>query len=205
MGKIYSFEGVVPVIHPETFVHPEAVIIGDVIIGAGCYIGPMASLRGDFGQIIIRDGANVQDSCTLHSFPGKGVMVEEDGHIGHGSILHGCLVGKKALVGMNAVIMDGAEIGEMSFVGANAFLKAGFIVPPKHIVAGNPGKIIRELKEKEINWKAAGTKIYQSLAQRSKKGLKLTKPLTETDKNRKTISWESDFLKPLVETRDKQE
>ena len=201
MGRIYSFEGVVPVIHPDTFVHPEAVIIGDVIIGAGCYIGPFASLRGDFGQIIIGDGANVQDSCTLHAFPGQGVEIEKDGHVGHGAILHGCTVGICALIGMNAVVMDGAKIGEKAFVGANSFLKAGFIVPPRHIVAGNPGKIIRELKDEEINWKAAGTMIYQSLAKRSKISLERTEPLTEIDENRKKISWDDDFLKPLIESR----
>ncbi|MCP3921457.1 MAG: transferase hexapeptide repeat family protein [Desulfobacterales bacterium] len=201
MGKIYSFDGVIPVIHPDTFVHPEAVIIGDVVIGTGCYIGPCASLRGDFGQIVVGDGANIQDSCTLHSFPGKGVIVEDEGHVGHGSILHGCIVGRKALVGMNAVVMDGAEIGEQAFIGANAFLKAGFIVPPKHLVAGNPGKIIRELKEEEMNWKAAGTKIYQSLAIRSKSSLKRVEPLTELDEDRGKVSWDEEFLKPLLETR----
>lgn len=201
MGRIYSFEGVVPVIHPDTFVHPEAVIIGDVIVGAGCYIGPFASLRGDFGQIIIGDGANVQDSCTLHAFPGQGVEVKKDGHVGHGAILHGCTVGKYALIGMNAVVMDGAQIGEKAFVGANAFLKAGFIVPPQHIVAGNPGKIIRELKDEEVNWKAAGTMIYQSLAKRSKLSLERTEALTEIDEDRKKISWDDDFLKPLIESR----
>jgi phenylacetic acid degradation protein len=163
----YSYEGVVPVVDPAAFVHPTAVLIGDVIVGADCYVGPGASLRGDFGRIILKPGSNVQDNCVMHSFPGQDAVVEENGHVGHGAVLHGCVVGREALIGMNSVVMDGAEIGEGSFVGAMSFVRAGMIVPPKTLVAGVPAKIVRELQDKEMSWKANGTHQYQELAKRS--------------------------------------
>ena len=163
----YRFEAMIPVVDPTAFVHPTAVLIGDVIIGAGCYVGPGASLRGDFGRIILKPGSNVQDNCVMHSFPGQDAVVEENGHVGHGAILHGCVVGRDALIGMNAVVMDGAEIGEAAFVGAMSFVRAGMIVPPRTLVAGVPARIVRELQDKEMAWKANGTRQYQELARRS--------------------------------------
>jgi phenylacetic acid degradation protein len=158
---------VIPVVDPTAFVHPTAVLIGDVVVGAGCYVGAGAVLRGDFGRIILKDGSNLQDNCVAHSFPGQDAVVQENGHVGHGAVLHGCVVGREALVGMNAVVMDGAEIGEGSFVGAMSFVRAGMVVPPKTLVAGVPAKIVRELQDKEMAWKANGTHQYQELAKRS--------------------------------------
>ena len=147
---VYSLEGITPVVHPEAYVHETAVLIGDVIIGAGCYIGPNASLRGDFGHIIVKAGANVQDTCVMHSFPGKDCIVERDGHIGHGAVLHGCRIGTNAMVGMNAVVMDDAVIGESSIVAATAFVASGFECPPRSLVIGVPAKVKRELSDKEV-------------------------------------------------------
>lgn len=162
----YEFEGIRPVVDPTAYVHPTASLIGDVIIGAGCLIGPGASLRGDIGRLVVRRGANIQDNCILHCFPGKDVLVEEDGHIGHGAILHSCTIERNAIIGMHAVIMDDAVIGADSFVAALAFVKAGMQVPPRTLVAGIPAAIKRELSDKEIAWKTQGTQIYQNLARR---------------------------------------
>lgn len=191
MAKIYSIDSVIPVIDPSSFIHPDAVIIGDVIIGKHCYIGPTASLRGDFGQIIIADQANVQDGCVLHSYPRKAVVVEEGGHIGHGAILHGCHIGKNALVGMNAVVMDDAIIGDNALVAAMAFVKANFELPPNTLAAGMPAKIIRRLSDKEINWKRNGTQEYVDLAKRCLNSLKICQPLTEPETNRPCLQTKS--------------
>jgi phenylacetic acid degradation protein len=165
--KVWSVNGVTPVVDPTTYVHPSAVLIGDVIVGPGCYIGPTASLRGDFGRLEIRAGANLQDSCIMHGFPETDTVVEEDGHIGHGAILHGCVVQRNALVGMNAVVNDNAVIGESAIVAAMAFVKAGMVVPPRMLAAGVPAKVLRELTEQELNWKIQATRSYQQLAVRS--------------------------------------
>ncbi len=202
MAKIYSFEGVIPVIDPTAYIHPEAVIIGDVFIGPGCYVGPMASIRGDFGRIIVRKGSNIQDSCTLHSFPGKVLVVEEDGHIGHGAIVHGCYLKRGALIGMNAVVMDGSIVGEYSIVAANSFVKAGFEIPDRHLVAGTPARIVRELAESDINWKKKGTRLYQGLAIRSKNSVQPVEPLSEASEEREMVSWEDHKIKPLFETKN---
>ena len=165
--KVWAINGVVPVIDPSAFVHPSAVLIGDVIVGAGCYVGPAASLRGDFGRLELRAGSNVQDGCIMHGFPGTDTVVEEDGHIGHGAILHGCIVKRNALVGMNAVVNDSAEIGESAIVAAMAFVKAGMVVPPRTLAAGVPARIVRPLTEQEMEWKVEGTQSYQELTRRS--------------------------------------
>jgi phenylacetic acid degradation protein len=180
----YRFEDIIPVVDATAFVHPTAVLIGDVIIGARCYVGPGASLRGDFGRIILKDGSNVQDNCVMHSFPGQDAIVEEDGHVGHGVVLHGCVVGRGALVGMNAVVMDGAQIGEAAFVGAMTFVRAGMVVPPRTLVAGVPAKIVRELQDKEMAWKANGTRQYQELAKRSLETMRECEPLTAVEAGR---------------------
>lgn len=193
---VYSLEGITPVIHPEAFVHESAVLIGDVIIGANCYIGPHASLRGDFGRILVEDGANVQDTCVLHSFPGKDCIVESNGHIGHGAILHGCHIGTNAMVGMNAVVMDNAVIGESSIIGATALVAAGFQCPPGSLVIGAPAKIKRALSEEEIHWKSQGTLEYQQLAGRCRKSLKQTTALTRVEKDRARIKMRKYEFKP---------
>lgn len=162
----YSFEGVRPVVDPTAFVHPTASLIGDVTVGPGCLVGPGASLRGDLGRIVMEGGSNVQDNCTVHTFPGKDCVIREDGHVGHGAVLHGCTVGRNALVGMNAVVMDDAVVGENSFVAAMAFVKAGMAVPPNTLVGGVPATVIRMLTDEEIDWKTAGTIVYQRLARR---------------------------------------
>ena len=183
----YEFEGIRPVVDPTAYVHPTAVLIGDVIIGPRCLIGPGASLRGDLGRLIVKDGANVQDNCVLHCFPGKDVTIEADGHIGHGSVLHGCTIKRNALVGMNAVIMDDAVIGEDSFVAAMAFVKAGTEVPPHTLVGGIPAKVMRELTDDEIAWKSVGTRHYQHLARRYLATSAEVDPLTKVEPNRKRV------------------
>ena len=186
--RVYAIDGIVPVIDPSAYVHPSAVLIGDVIIGAGCYVGPCASLRGDFGRLILEAGANVQDTCVMHGFPGTDTVVEEDGHIGHGAVLHGCRVGRNALVGMNAVIMDNAVIGESSIIAACAFVKAGMEIPPRSLVAGMPAKVIRQVSEQEITWKIEGTRTYQDLVRRSRATLVETVALSAAEPDRKRIS-----------------
>ena len=165
--KVWSIDGVTPVVDPSSYVHPSAVLIGDVVVGGNCYIGPCASLRGDFGRIILEDGANVQDTCVMHGFPGTDTLIEIDGHIGHGAILHGCRVRRGALVGMNAVINDNAEIGEQAIVAAMAFVRAQMIVPPRTLVAGTPARIVRALTVQELAWKTEGTASYQDLTRRA--------------------------------------
>lgn len=196
MVKVYSIDGVTPVVHPSSFVHPSAVLIGDVIIGPGCYIGPCASLRGDFGRIIIGAGANVQDNCTIHGFPEHDTLIEDDGHIGHGAILHCCHIGRNAMVGMNAVIMDQAEIGESAIVASMAFVKAAMVVPPRCLVAGIPARIVRDLSAKEMAWKVTATALYQQLAQRSADSMQAVESLAEAEPGRKRIVLAQ--IKPLV-------
>ena len=192
----YSLEGITPVVHPDAFVHETAVLIGDVLIGADCYIGPHASLRGDFGRIIVKQGANLQDTCVMHSFPGKDCTVDTDGHIGHGAVLHGCYIGTNAMIGMNAVVMDDANIGDSSIVGAVAFVTAGFECPPRSLVVGVPAKIKRQLTDQEVEWKARGTVEYQQLAQRCRATLVKTEALTEAEPDRRRINMRDYSFKP---------
>lgn len=201
--QVYSIDGITPVVDPTAFVHPTAVLIGDVIIGPRCYIGPNACLRGDFGRLVIKAGANVQDTCVMHGFPGTDTIVEEDGHIGHGAVLHGCHIGKNALVGMNAVVMDNAKIGEASIVAACAFVKADFDCPPRSLLAGTPAKVMRELSDKEINWKSKGTQEYQNLAVRSLQTMEKVDALTEVEADRKRI--EIPDVKPLYEVKQRKD
>jgi phenylacetic acid degradation protein len=185
--KVWSINGVTPVVDPSSFVHASAVLIGDVIVGPGCYIGPGASLRGDFGRIELRAGANVQDACVMHGFPSTDTIVEDNGHVGHGAILHGCIVKANALVGMNAVVNDNAVIGESSIVAAMAFIKAGMIVPPRMLVAGVPARIVRELSKQELAWKIEGTQSYQELTRRSLATMVETDALTTVEPGRQRI------------------
>ena len=198
----YEIDGIKPVIHPTAFVHPDAVLIGDVIVGPRCYVAPLASLRGDFGRIILEEGSNLQDTCVMHGFPGTDTVVEEDGHIGHGAVLHGCRVGRNALIGMNTVIMDNAVIGESSIVAAAAFVKAGVEIPPRMLVAGVPAKAIRPLTDEEMRWKSAGTATYQDLTRRSLATMEETVPLTAVETDRKRIHMPD--VVPLVELRRRE-
>lgn len=183
--KTYAIDGVAPVIDPTAFVHPDAVLIGDVVVGAGCYVGPCASLRGDFGRLILEDGCNVQDNCTLHSMPGVDLVIGRDGHIGHGAIIHSAHIGANAMVGMNSVIMDHATIGESAIVAAMSFVKTGAKIPPKHLAAGVPARILRELTDDDVAKKIEGTRLYQELARRSLATLVAVEPLTKFDPERK--------------------
>jgi phenylacetic acid degradation protein len=167
MTNCFAIEDLIPVIDPTAYVHPTAVLIGDVIVGPRCYVGPAASLRGDFGRITLCEGANIQDTCVLHGFPDSDTIIEIDGHIGHGSVIHGAHVGRNAMVGMNAVVMDRAEIGESSIIGAMAFVREGTIIPPRSLALGIPARVVRELTEQEIAWKSRGTMGYQQLTVRS--------------------------------------
>ena len=199
--KVYAIDGIVPVVDPSAYVHPSAVLIGDVIVGPECYVGPCASLRGDFGRLILERGSNLQDTCVMHGFPGTDTVVEEDGHIGHGAVLHGCRVKCNALIGMNVVVMDNAVIGESAIVAASAFIKAGMVIPPRVLVAGIPAKVIRELSEEEMGWKIEGTKTYQDLSRRSLATMKETTPLAAVEDDRKRIYMPG--VVPLTELRKK--
>lgn len=184
----YSFNGYKPVVHKSSFIHPLAAVTGNVVIGKNCYIGPGAAIRGDWGQVIIEDGCNVQENCTIHMFPGITVLLKEAAHIGHGAIIHGAIIGKNCLVGMNAVIMDNAELGDESIVGALSFIKEGEKIPARSLVVGNPAKIIKKVSDEMINWKTEGTKLYQQLPKDCHKSLKSCKPIKKVKKNNKKTS-----------------
>jgi len=187
MPKVYAIDGITPVVHPSAFVHPSAVLIGDVIVGAGAYLGPCASLRGDFGRIVVEGGANIQDTCLLHGFPGKDTVVGAEATIGHGAVLHGCVVRRGALVGMNAVVNDNAEIGEDAVVAALAFVKAEDSIPARSLAAGIPAKVLRTLSAQELEWKKDNMHLYQQLAVRSATTMKLVEALTQVEPGRPTI------------------
>jgi phenylacetic acid degradation protein len=201
--QVYSLEGLTPVVDPSSYVHPSAVLIGDVVVGPGVYIGPAACLRGDFGRIVIGEGANIQDTCVLHAFPHRDLVVEADGHIGHGAVLHGCVVRRDALVGINAVVNDNAEIGASAIVAAMAFVKADFAVPPRTLAAGIPARVVRALKEDELAWKRDATRQYQALARRSLAGLRAAAALTEVEPGRPRFAFEG--VRPLAELRRRKE
>lgn len=175
----YEFNGIPPVVHHSSFVHPQAAVTGNVTIGKDCYIGPGAALRGDWGQIILEDGCNVQENCTIHMFPGVTVLLKAGAHIGHGAIIHGATIGQNCLVGMNAVIMDNVQLGDECIVGALSFIKQGEIIPSRSLVAGNPGKIIKTVSDEMIAWKTEGTRLYQALPADMKAGWKPCEPLAE--------------------------
>ena len=189
---VYQIDGLTPVVPDESYVHPTAVLIGDVILGKGVYVGPNASLRGDFGRIVVKDGANIQDNCVMHGFPEQDTVVEEDGHIG---ILHGCIIRRNALVGMNAVVMDGAVIGENSIVGASAFIKARADMPADHLIVGSPAKAIRALSDEEKAWKQQGTREYQVLVERCKLTMHQVEPLKEVEEGRTRLTFD-ESLRP---------
>lgn len=180
---IYKFGEYIPVVHPSAFIHPLAAVTGNVIIGKDAYIGPGAALRGDWGRIIIGDGCNVQENCTIHMFPGVTAILEESAHIGHGAVIHGAHIGRNCLVGMNAVIMDNVELGEECIVGAMSFIKADEKIPARSLLAGNPARIIREVSDDMIRWKEDGTRLYQALPQQMREGWAECEPLREIPAN----------------------
>jgi phenylacetic acid degradation protein len=185
---IYSFNGYVPVVHPSAFVHPQAAVTGNVIIGKDVYIGPGAALRGDWGEIIISDGCNVQENCTVHMFPGVSVRLEEGAHIGHGAIIHGAHIGRNCLVGMNAVLMDDVELGDECIVGALAFLPAESVWQRRQVIVGNPAKAIKEVSDDMLAWKTKGTQLYQALPAELHATLKAVEPLREVPSDRPAIT-----------------
>jgi len=181
---IYEFNGYRPVIHESAFIHPQAAVTGNVVIGKNVYVGPGAAIRGDWGEIIIEDGCNVQENCTIHMFPGVTVRLMEAAHIGHGAIIHGATIGKNCLVGMNAVLMDHAEIGDECIIGALCFIKAEEKIPPRSLVVGNPGKVIRQVSDEMIAWKTKGTELYQQLPEECRASLRPCEPLREIPADR---------------------
>ena len=187
MPKVYSIDGIVPVVDPSAFVHQSAVLIGDVIVGARAYIGPAACLRGDFGRIVVEAGANIQDHCTMHGFPGKDTVAGADATIGHGAILHGCVVGRGALVGMNAVVNDNAEVGEEAVIAALAFVKAEARIPARSLAAGIPARVLRGLSADEVRWTHDNMRQYQQLAERSARTMKQVEALTRVEPDRPRI------------------
>ena len=190
MVKVYEIDGVRPVVHPTAYVHPSAVLIGDVIVGPRCYIGPLASLRGDFGRLILEEGANLQDTCVMHGFPGEDTVVEVDGHIGHGAVLHGCRIKRNAMVGMNAVVMDKAVVGEESIVAAMSFVKAGMVIPPRSMVMGTPARVVRALTDEDVKWKSFGTRQYHELNVRSLRTMREVEALSEVEPGRTGIEFD---------------
>ena len=201
MQNCYAIEDLIPVVDPTAYVHPTAVLIGDVIVGPRCYVGPAASLRGDFGRIVLEEGSNVQDCCVMHGFPGTDTIVERDGHVGHGAILHGCIVKRNAMVGMNAVVMDEAVVGESAIVAACAFVKAGMVIPPRSLAVGTPAKVVRQLSDDEVAWKGSGTRSYQDLTRRSLATLREVKPLVAMEPDRKRIEIDVEGVVPMVSAR----
>jgi phenylacetic acid degradation protein len=184
---IYSFNSFTPVIHPSSYIHPQACITGNVIIGKDCYIGPGAALRGDWGQIIVEDGCNVQENCTVHMFPGVTVLLKAGAHIGHGAIIHGAIIGKNCMVGMNAVIMDNVILGDECIVGALSFIKADSVFDKRSLIVGNPAQKIKEVSDDMIDWKTKGTQLYQQLPAQMHALCKPCEPLTEIEPNRPSM------------------
>lgn len=180
----YSFNNIIPVVHKSSFVHPQSAVTGNVIVGKNVYIGPGAALRGDWGHIIIEDGCNVQENCTIHMFPGVTVLLKAGAHIGHGAVIHGATIGKNSLVGMNAVVMDNVQLGDECIVGALSFIKADEVIPDRSVVVGNPAKIIKEVTDKMLQWKTEGTALYQRLPENMVAGWQMVEPLREVPEDR---------------------
>jgi phenylacetic acid degradation protein len=181
---IYKFKGFIPVVHETSFVHPQATVTGNVIIAKHCYIGPGAALRGDWGGIVLEDGCNVQENCTIHMFPGVTVLLKEGAHIGHGAVIHGATIGRNCLVGMNSVIMDNVQLGDECIVGALSFLKEGDVFEPRSLIVGNPAKKIKEVSDEMIGWKTKGTQLYQSLPNEMMNEWEACEPLREIPPDR---------------------
>lgn len=197
----YSFDGVVPVVDPTAFVHETATLIGDVIVGPACYIGPNATLRGDFGRIIVGEGSNVQDSCVIHAFPGADAVLEPNSHIGHAVVLHGCRIGSFALIGIGSTVLDGAEIGADALLGAGAVVTAGTIIPAGTKALGAPAKVVGPLDAEAMAWKRNGVLLYRELARRSRESMHPVEPLAEVEENRQRTTWSADAAKPLHQRR----
>jgi len=204
VANVFEFDGFVPVIHPSAFIHPHAAVTGNVIIGRDVYVGPGAAIRGDWGGIVIADGCNVQESCTIHMFPGVTVVLEESAHIGHGAVVHGARIGRNTLVGMNAVVMDNVTVGAECVIGALAFVAADTIIPDRKVVVGNPARIVKDVSDEMLAWKTAGTRLYQALPGAMHARWNPVEPLRELPDDRPTESeilrvWTD--LQPWKQTR----
>jgi carbonic anhydrase/acetyltransferase-like protein (isoleucine patch superfamily) len=197
---IYEFNNYKPVVHESAFIHETAVVLGNVIIGKDVYVGPGAAIRGDWGEIIIKDGCNVQENCVIHMFPGVTVTLKESAHIGHGAIIHGATIGYNSLIGMNAVVMDNAKVGDECIVGALCFVPAEMEIPNRKVVVGNPAKIVKDVHDDMIEWKTEGTKLYQSLPKELYETLKPCEPLREVPEDRPKMKA---VYKTWKETKDK--
>lgn len=197
----YAFQGFIPVVHPSAFVHPQAAVTGNVSIGRDVYIGPGAALRGDWGGIVIGDGCNVQENCTIHMFPGVTVVLEAGAHIGHGAVVHGARIGRNSLVGMNAVVMDNAVIGAECIVGALTFVPAEMEVPSRKVVVGNPARIVKDVSDDMLAWKSEGTRLYQGLPEAMREGWRAAEPVREAPPGRPT---QEAGYKPWTETKDER-
>lgn len=198
-SNIYEFDGFIPVVHESAFVHPNATVTGNVIIGRDVYIGPGAAIRGDWGGVIIEDGCNVQENCTVHMFPGVTVVLEESAHIGHGAVIHGARIGRNTLVGMNAVVMDNVIVGAECIVGALCFVPAEMHIPARSVVVGNPAKVVKQAGDEMIAWKTEGTRLYQSLPEMLRKTLRAVEPLRKAEPDRAA---QSTGYKTWKETRE---
>lgn len=200
MANIFEFDGFRPVLHESAFIHPNATVTGNVIIGKDVYVGPGAAIRGDWGEIIIEDGCNVQENCTIHMFPGVTVRLKKGAHIGHGAVIHGAEIGENVLVGMNAVIMDNVVVGDNSIIGALTFVPTEMIIPPRKVVVGNPAKIVKDVSDEMVAWKTEGTKLYQALPAELYRSLIPCEPLREVPKDRKSITTKYKTWKESVKT-----
>ena len=188
MANCFAIEDMIPVVDPTAYVHPTAVLIGDIIVGPGCYVGPAASLRGDFGRITLCEGSHVQDTCVMHGFPEGEAIIDVNGHIGHGAVIHGAHIGADALVGVNAVVMDNAQVGEGAVIGAMAYVGEGMVVPPRSLAVGIPARVVRELSDQELEWKRGGTREYQLLVERSRASQRPVEPLAAPQEDRPRYS-----------------
>lgn len=184
MPNVFAFEGFIPVVHESAFIHPNATVTGNVVIGRDVYVGPGAAIRGDWGGVVVEDGCNIQENCTIHMFPGVTVVLEAGAHIGHGAVVHGARIGRNALVGMNAVVMDRAVVGAESIVGALCFVPADMVVPPRTVVAGNPARPVKPVSDAMLQWKTEGTRLYQGLPERLRGSLRPAEPLREVPADR---------------------
>ncbi len=183
--NIFSYNGFIPVIHRSAFIHPQATVIGNVIIGKDVYVGPSAVIRGDWGGIVIENGCNIQETCVIHVFPGSSIILRRNAHIGHGAVIHGASIGENVLVGMNAVVMDRADVGDASIIGALTFVPADMVIPARSVVVGNPAKIVKQVSDEMLEWKSKGTALYQTLPKELRRTMRAVKPLRTVPKKRK--------------------
>lgn len=190
----YEFEGLIPVVDPTAYVHPTAVLIGDVIVGPGCYVGPVASLRGDYGRLILKAGSNFQDGCIMHGYADVETIVEENASIGHGAVLHGCVIGRNVLIGMNSVVMDGAVVGAESIVAAMSFVKAGFKGEARQMLVGSPAQVLRAVTDQDMSWQGLNVREYQALAGRSARSMREVRPLAEMEGDRSRLAGVTDVV-----------